>query len=132
MPTTEPPQSPPPEEKYPENFYTYRYDLIQRDWLAGLLSIPPGEGFGLRDSGGTDAPGDTNWPPGVPRDPPEEPPPPPDPEEPKPVDESRRAAVQLSARSWLEAADYWRKGNDRFEQRNYSGAVTAYGDGQNA
>lgn len=122
-------KSRPPELPYPENFYTYRYDLIPRGLLQELLQsegTPPGIQARRRVRG---ADGENDFPPDLP-DPPD---PPPDPDDPAPtVDELRRAAVVEGARSWLDAADFWRQGNEHFKHRRYAKAAGAYEASQRA
>lgn len=115
-----------PELPHPENFYTYRYDLVKRDLLEELLrSADSGTTFRARKLP-TGPDGDNDFPPDLP-DPPE---PPDDPG--ASIEELRMAAVVEAGRSWLEAADEWRKGNEHYKQRRYAPAAGAYEASQRA
>ena len=117
----------PPELPYPENFYTYHYDLVPRGLLDELLNAASGGTLRRRPrgpDGENDFPDDLSEPP---PDPPVEPG-----TTTPPVGELRKNAVQEAARSWVEAADQWRKGNEHFEQRRYARAAGAYEASQRA
>ena len=117
----------PPEVPYPENFYTYRYDLVPRDLLDELRGSTASQSTPRlrRRPRGQD--GENDFPDDLPEPPPD---PPDDPN--TPADELRRAAVIEAACSWLDAADYWRQGNEHFELRRYASAAGAYEASQRA
>jgi len=114
----------PPQLPYPENFYTYRYDLVPHGLLDELVRAADG-GTLRRRTRGPD--GENDFPPDLPE------PPPDPPDEPiTPVGELRANAVQEAARSWIEAANQWRQGNAHFVQRRYAKAAGAYEASQRA
>ena len=118
----------PPELTYPENFYTYHFDLVPRGLLAELLNAASGGPLRRRPRGPD---GENDFPDDLPE-------PPPDPPSDSPdvsntsADQLRANAVQEAARSWIEAADQWRQGNEHFEQRRYAKAAGAYEASQRA
>lgn len=116
-----------PELPYPENFYTYRYDLVPRGLLDELLTAASGGTLRRRPRGPD---GENDFPDDLPEPPPD---PPAEPTTPHTAaGELRKNAVQEAARSWVEAADQWRKGNEDFEQRRYANAAGAYEASQRA
>jgi hypothetical protein len=96
-------QSPkPPEVPFPENFYTYRNDLLP---LAVIDN--------LQEQLRTVTPAQANGPDLGP-------------------DAGRGPVIIQVARFWLEAIRQWQLGNSKLELRSYDGAVTAYNSCQRA
>lgn len=92
----------PPEVPFPENFYTYREDLLSQAVIDALQeqlrSITPQQANGP-DLG---------------------------------PDAGRGPVLIEVARSWLEAIRQWQLGNSKLELRSYAGAATAYNACQRA
>jgi hypothetical protein len=137
-----------PEVPFPENFYSYRFDLMPQELIDELrinapADVAPHLAFqptgGATDGNGAPLTGvsplprsiialrpinDPNGdPPGVPDVPPPPPPTPPD-QHPK--------ALASSARAWLEAVEAWQLGNAEFAKERYASAVAAYNHCQQA
>lgn len=113
-----------PEVPYPENFYTYRYDLVPLKVLNELLE----QGVTHRITRGIvrQRPRARNGENEIPDD---LPPPPDPPDDPTLPPDTR---VIEAAQSWLEAAQKWRTGNEHFEQRHYAKAAGSYEASQQA
>lgn len=108
-----------PEVPFPENFYTYRYNLISQGDITTLRT------------------GRTQFSAGVPsfmvrmldpqipdiEEPPEIELPP---STPLPPAEDQKARLANSAEAWLAAIEAWQQGNADFDKRRYAGAVANY------
>jgi hypothetical protein len=132
-----------PQVPFPENFYSYRYDLVLQDDIGKLQKKAPAQSTprltGQPDLAGTGGepslvekrksivalrpkqdPG-TDDPPGVPEV--DLPPTPPD---------NTPQALADSAQAWMDAVEAWQLGNAEFAKQRYASAVANYNDCQKA
>ncbi len=122
-PRTQPPR--PPEVPYPENFYTYLYNLVPQDRLDELLGRTAADSPGararvmLRIKDGPQGEGD--YPEDIDGEPDSEPPA----GEPATSDQRKKELLE-SADAWLAAVDNWQLANKEFKARRYASAVSAY------
>jgi peptidoglycan hydrolase-like protein with peptidoglycan-binding domain len=132
-----------PDVPFPENFYSYRYELMSQDLIVELRTNAPARLsarlIGQPDLAGSGEPAaddqarrtivalrprqDPNGdPPGVPEVPPL----------PPPTPNNIPKALADSAQAWLEAMEAWQLGNAEFAKQRYASAVAAYNACQQA
>jgi hypothetical protein len=114
-----------PDIPFPENYYSYRYDLMAQEDIDALLGVGGSSGaqpllISFRPAHGT-----SNVDP--PRDPVIYDPPPT-----SPPGAPRGQRLADSARAWLSAIKAWQFGNSEFLNQRYASAVDAYNSCQQA